>query len=170
MGNHNIANALAGVAAAHHAGVSLTNAGDSLRRFKSVKRRLELLGTPSGISVYDDFAHHPTAISETLAALRANVGDARIIAVLEPRSNTMKLGVHKHILADSLAAADEVYFYKNPEMNWNADALQSTTTHLSDDTQNIIDAISADARKGDHVLIMSNGSFENLHQRLLSAL
>jgi UDP-N-acetylmuramate: L-alanyl-gamma-D-glutamyl-meso-diaminopimelate ligase len=170
LGNHNIANALAGVAAAHHAGVSLTTAGDSLRRFTSVKRRLELLGTHSGISVYDDFAHHPTAIRETLAALRANVGDARIIAVLEPRSNTMKQGVHKHTLADSLAAADQVYFYKNPEMNWDADALQSASISLSGDTQTIIDAISADARKGDHVLIMSNGSFENLHQRLLSVL
>ena len=115
MGDHNIDNGLAAIAAAHHAGVPLANACESLPSFKSVKRRLELLGTPSGISVYDDCAHHPTAISETLNALRANVGKAKIIAVLEPRSNTMKQGVHQHTLADSLAAADEVYFYKNRE-------------------------------------------------------
>ena len=170
LGDHNIANGLAGIAAAHHAGIPLANACESLSSFKSVKRRLELLGTPSGISVYDDFAHHPTAISETLNALRAYVGDAKIIAVLEPRSNTMKQGIHQNTLADSLAVADEVYFYKNPEMKWNADTLKSKTTHLADSTQSIINAIGKHAASGDHVLIMSNGGFENLHQRLLSVL
>jgi UDP-N-acetylmuramate: L-alanyl-gamma-D-glutamyl-meso-diaminopimelate ligase len=170
LGNHNIANGLAAIAAAHHAGVPLANACESLNSFKSVKRRLELLGSPSGISVYDDFAHHPTAISETLNALRANVGGAKIIAVLEPRSNTMKQGVHQHTLAESLAIADEVYFFKNPEMNWNADTLKSETIQLMDSTQSIINAIANDAVSGDHVLIMSNGGFENLHQRLLSVL
>ena len=170
LGDHNIANGLAGIAAAHHAGIPLANACESLSSFKSVKRRLELLGTPSGISVYDDFAHHPTAISETLNALRAYVGDAKIIAVLEPRSNTMKQGIHQNTLADSLAVADEVYFYKNPEMKWNADTLKSKTTHLVDSTQSIVNAIAKHAASGDHVLIMSNGGFENLHQRLLSVL
>lgn len=170
LGNHNIANGIAAIAAAHHAGIPLANACESLSSFKSVKRRLELLGSPSGVSVYDDFAHHPTAISETLSALRANVGNAKIIAVLEPRSNTMKQGVHQYTLADSLASADEVYFYKNPEMNWNADTLESESIQVMENTQSIIDTITKQAVNGDHVLIMSNGGFEDLHQRLLSAL
>ena len=133
---------------------------------------MELRGEVRGIRVYDDFAHHPTAIATTLDGLRKQVGDARILAVLEPRSNTMKLGIHKDGLAPSLAAADRSYIFAPPDLGWDLRAAFAgqPTAHIFAATQAMVDAVAAEARPGDHVLVMSNGGFEGIHQRLLDAL
>jgi len=172
MGQHNQLNALAALAAAHHAGIPIAQAGEALKTFKNVKRRLELRGTVKGIQVYDDFAHHPTAIAVTLEALRQRVGRARIIAVLEPRSNTMRLGVHQTTLAPSLAQADIVIWYEPPNLSWS---LSKVTQSLANakifrDLTSLIEHLVTIARSGDQILIMSNGDFQNLHHRLLEAL
>ena len=120
QGQHNAMNALAAVAAARHAGVPVAVSIEALNKFRGVKRRMEVRGQITGITIYDDFAHHPTAIATTLAGLRKQVGKQRILAVLEPRSNTMRLGIHKESLPASLADADEVYVYSPPEVDWNA--------------------------------------------------
>jgi len=172
LGRHNRANALAAIAAARHAGVSPVEACDALGRFQSVKRRMELRGTAAGVSVYDDFAHHPTAIATTLAGLRHKVGRARVLAVLEPRSNTMKLGVMKNALPASVVDADLVYCY-GANLGWNpAEALAplGARARCHDDLQALIDAIAGEARPGDHVLVMSNGGFGGIHQKLLDRL
>ncbi|MCB1723312.1 MAG: UDP-N-acetylmuramate:L-alanyl-gamma-D-glutamyl-meso-diaminopimelate ligase [Chromatiaceae bacterium] len=172
-GQHNVANALAALAAARHAGVPPTVGIEALNRFRNVKRRMELRGERRGVSVYDDFAHHPTAIRLTLEGLRRHVGGQRILAVLEPRSNTMRMGVHAGLLAGSLAVADRVWVYAPPNLGWDA---RSTLSELGarlvvgDTTQAIVDDVSAMAASGDQVLIMSNGGFEGIHQRLLDAL
>lgn len=172
-GRHNVANALAALAAARHAGVPPAVAIEGLADFRNVRRRMELRGEQAGVKVYDDFAHHPTAIETTLAGLRAQVGEARIIAVLEPRSNTMRLGVHAERLAPAMWAADRVLVYSPPELNWDA---ARVFTELGDRAEvftsvaDIIGAIVKGKQPGDHVLIMSNGGFENIHQRLLDAL
>ncbi|MFT3906107.1 MAG: UDP-N-acetylmuramate:L-alanyl-gamma-D-glutamyl-meso-diaminopimelate ligase [Steroidobacteraceae bacterium] len=173
LGAHNVDNALAAIAAARHAGVPTARAIDALSRFAGVRRRLELRGEVGGVRVYDDFAHHPTAISTTLEGLRRRVGGARIIAVLEPRSNTMKLGVHRDTLGASLAGADEVWLYTPPNLGW--DAAQSVAglgrrAHASNNLDQLLAGLNASARSGDHVLIMSNGGFGGLHARLLDAL
>ncbi len=173
LGDHNISNALAAVAAAHHVGVEPAAAVASLGRFQGVKRRMEVIGGVGGITVYDDFAHHPTAIASTLAGLRHRVGAARVFAVLEPRSNTMKLGTHKHTLSPSVAEADFAWWYQPTGLDWDlADSLD-----MSDGRQRIfrrvdeiIDALCREATDGDHIVIMSNGGFEGIHQRLLEAL
>lgn len=172
LGEHNQANALAAIAAARHAGVSPAAACEALGRFANVKRRMELRGTVGGVAVYDDFAHHPTAIATTLAGLRHKVGKARILAVLEPRSNTMKLGVMKDALPGSLVDADVIFCY-GANLGWNpADALAplgaKATCH--DDLDALASAVAAAAKPGDHVLIMSNGSFGGIHQKLLARL
>jgi len=171
-GTHNVRNGLAAIAAARHAGVPPAMAIDALARFQNVKRRMELRGEVNGIRVYDDFAHHPTAIATTLDGLRKQVGEARILAVLEPRSNTMRLGVHKDQLADSLTQADRVYVYASGNLGWNAQEafapLPSARTF--DNTQAIVDAVATDARPGDHVLVMSNGGFEGIHSRIVESI
>jgi UDP-N-acetylmuramate: L-alanyl-gamma-D-glutamyl-meso-diaminopimelate ligase len=171
-GHHNRANALAAIAAARHVGVTPEVALDALTRFEGVKRRLELRGTVRGVAVYDDFAHHPTAITLTVEGLRRQVGDARILAVLEPRSNTMKLGVMKDQLPASLTQADKVFCY-GANLGWDArDALQpiAAKTVVEDDLDALVAAIVAEARDGDRILVMSNGGFGGIHGKLLAAL
>ena len=173
IGRHNMANALAALAAANHAGVAPEEAVASLGRFRNVKRRMELRGEAGGVRVYDDFAHHPTAIGLTLDGLRRQVGEARIIAVLEPRSNTMKRGVQADRLADALGQADRVYLLAPDDLQWDARAALAplgTRAEVLDDVQVIVERISHWARPGDHLLVMSNGGFGGIHQRLLEAL
>ena len=172
LGVHNQENALAALAAARHAGVPVAHALAALAEFRNVKRRLETRGTVNGVTVYDDFAHHPTAIKTTLAGLRGKVGTARIFAVLEPRSNTMKLGVMKDALAGSLAAADRVYCY-GAGLGWDpAGPLTplGSRAEIHHDIAQLVAAIAAAAQTGDHVLIMSNGGFGGIHARLLAQL
>ncbi len=173
LGEHNRMNALAAVAAARHAGVPAQLAIEALTYFKSVKRRMELRGVINNIHVYDDFAHHPTAIQTTLAGLRDKVGAAHILAVLEPRSNTMKLGVWRDSLATSLAQADHIFCYADPQIGWDVTAALAPLGHKAEthhDLFTMIHAISTLARPGDHVLIMSNGGFGGLHDKLLNSL
>jgi UDP-N-acetylmuramate: L-alanyl-gamma-D-glutamyl-meso-diaminopimelate ligase len=172
LGEHNRMNALATIAAARHAGVAIATSIAALTEFKNVKRRMELRGIENQVSVYDDFAHHPTAIETTVAGLRAKVGNARILAVLEPRSNTMKLGVMKSALPASLKQADLVFCYQ-ANLGWDAkEALTSIAdkTQVHDDLQQLINAIVSQANAGDQVLVMSNGGFGGIHQKLLDAL
>ena len=173
IGLHNVQNALSAVAAAAHVGVSPQQAILALADFGGVKRRMELRGTEAGVRVYDDFAHHPTAIASTLAGLRRQVGSERIIALLEPRSNTMRMGVHGGALAASLAAADRVIVYSPPDLGWDAlSALAplSERLDLCTDLEQVLTTAMAAAGPGDHLLIMSNGGFGNIHQRLLDRL
>jgi len=173
IGMHNVHNALASVAAARHAGVIAHEAVAALNEFKSVKRRMEVRGTVNGITVYDDFAHHPTAINLTLEGLRHKVGEARIIAILEPRSNTMRMGVHADTLAPSLEAADEVLLYNPPDLGWDAGKVVKAlgdSAILFDDIAEIVKHVAAEARPGDHVLVMSNGGFGGIHQKIIEAL
>jgi len=172
LGRHNVENAIAAIAAARHAGVAAGAAIDALNAFKGVRRRMEVRGVVNGITVYDDFAHHPTAVATTVEGLRRKVGKARIIAVLEPRSNTMKLGTHSAALAQALSAADRVWMYQGPEVKWDVSssvmslgARASVATSL----ETLIDSIRLEARSGDHVLIMSNGGFGGVHGKLLDA-
>ena len=169
-GRHNGLNALAAIAAARHAGVPVGESLRALAAFRGVRRRLELRGTVGGIALYDDFAHHPTAIAATLQALRREVGAGRILAVLEPRSNTMKLGTMKSALAQSLAAADLVFCYAK-NLGWDAAASLAplgARAKTADDLAVLTDAIVLAARPGDVVLVMSNGSFGGIHDRLLA--
>jgi UDP-N-acetylmuramate: L-alanyl-gamma-D-glutamyl-meso-diaminopimelate ligase len=173
LGRHNAANAIAAVAAACHAGISEEAALEALCRFGGVKRRLEVRGVVRDIVVYDDFAHHPTAIATTLDGVRRKAGQGRVIAVLEPRSNTMKLGTHKAALANSLAGADRVFVYQSPEVKWDvAEAMQplGELATVQADSALLVAEIVAEARPGDHLVLMSNGSFAGLHERLLQAL
>jgi UDP-N-acetylmuramate: L-alanyl-gamma-D-glutamyl-meso-diaminopimelate ligase len=172
LGEHNRMNALAVLAAARHVGVPVGVGIDGLSAFRNVKRRMEVRGTVNDITVYDDFAHHPTAIETTVAGLRAKVGNARILAVLEPRSNTMKLGVMKAALPGSLKDADRVFCYA-ANLGWDAAAALEplgTTASASDDLGQLIEAIASEARPGDHILVMSNGGFGGIHQKLLERL
>nr|VFJ96538.1 MAG: UDP-N-acetylmuramate: L-alanyl-gamma-D-glutamyl-meso-diaminopimelate ligase [Candidatus Kentron sp. LFY] len=173
IGHHNVQNALGAIAAAHHAGVPVASSCRALGGFRGVKRRLERCGTVRGITIYDDFAHHPTAIAATLEGLRARVGEQRIIAVLEPRSNTMRLGIHRHALAPALADADLAWIHVPPGLDWDADSVVAQFGpggHLRDDIDAIIGDIVRIARPQDNVVIMSNGGFGGIQQRLLSAL
>jgi UDP-N-acetylmuramate: L-alanyl-gamma-D-glutamyl-meso-diaminopimelate ligase len=173
LGRHNAENALAALVAACHAGVDEQAALEALRRFGGVRRRLEVRGTVDGVVVYDDFAHHPTAIETTLEGVRRKATGGRVIAVLEPRSNTMKLGTHKAALADSLRRADKVFVYQSPEVKWDvADAMQplGALSTVQTDLAQLTAALAAEARPGDHFVLMSNGSFGGLHDRLLAAL
>jgi len=177
MGKHNQMNALAAIAAANHIGIHPENAAKALAEFKNVKRRLELIGIKNHIHVYDDFAHHPTAIATTLDGLRKQVGNARILAVLEPRSNTMKLGVMKSQLPDSLRSADLVFAYGavsgKDALGWD---LQEAITPLGvrgksfQDLSRLVESIGTAAKPGDHILVMSNGGFGGVHQKILQRL
>jgi UDP-N-acetylmuramate: L-alanyl-gamma-D-glutamyl-meso-diaminopimelate ligase len=172
LGEHNRMNALAAIAAARHAGVPATVALEALRQFKNVKRRMEVRGEVREITVYDDFAHHPTAIRTTLEGLRDKVNGARVIAVLEPRSNTMKMGVWKDGLAPSLAASNLVFCY-SANTGWDvksALAPLGSKALIHDDLDALVTAIALSARRGDHILIMSNGAFGGVHEKLLKAL
>ncbi|MBI5937493.1 MAG: UDP-N-acetylmuramate:L-alanyl-gamma-D-glutamyl-meso-diaminopimelate ligase [Betaproteobacteria bacterium] len=172
LGDHNRMNGLAAIAAARHAGVPAKAGIEALGRFQNVKRRLELRGEVNGIAVYDDFAHHPTAIETTVAGLRGKVNGARILAVLEPRSNTMKLGAMKAQLPGSLHGADAVFCYAGG-VDWD---VAGTLAPLGDkatvhqDLAAMIEAIAQAAKSGDHVLIMSNGGFGGIHDKLLARL
>jgi UDP-N-acetylmuramate: L-alanyl-gamma-D-glutamyl-meso-diaminopimelate ligase len=172
LGEHNLMNGVAALAAARHAGVPINIGIEALRRFKNVKRRMEVRGVRNGITVYDDFAHHPTAIRTTLDGLRSKVKGARIIAVLEPRSNTMKMGVWKESLANSLAPADEVFCYNANPGGEAGKALASLGKRAAtyEDLNDLIAAITTTTRPGDHVVVMSNGAFGDIHERLLEAM
>jgi len=172
FGEHNRMNALATLAAARHVGVAPARAIQALARFAGVRRRMEVRGRAGGVTVYDDFAHHPTAIRTTLEGLRQVVSKARIIAVLEPRSNTMKRGIMKNELPASVAAADRTYVFDSG-LGWDAAAVFAplgTRARCINDLDELLSAVAADARPGDHVLVMSNGGFGGIHGRLLSRL
>nr|WP_275672568.1 UDP-N-acetylmuramate:L-alanyl-gamma-D-glutamyl-meso-diaminopimelate ligase [Thermomonas flagellata] len=173
LGDHNVLNGLAALAACAAAGVELAPLLPALAQFRGIKRRLEVVGRHAGITVYDDFAHHPTAIATTLAGLRAKVGSARILVAMEPRSNSMRLGAHAHALAPSLALADGVVFLARPELPWDAGkviaALRGEGVAVAD-AEALIAALAARARAGDHVVFMSNGGFDGAPRRFLARL
>ena len=173
IGEHNALNATAAIAAAEHVGISPTAGAAALTEFEGVKRRLELIAEINGIRLYDDFAHHPTAVAETLRALRARASDARIIAVLEPRSNTMRLGVHKDALESALRAADLSLLLQPAGLSWDlSDATQAlgAKREVFDNVDAIISRVIKMARSGDEIVIMSNGAFGGIHQRLVASL
>jgi len=173
IGEHNANNALAAIIAAHDIGISVDKACAALSEFKSVKRRLECIFDANGIRVYDDFAHHPTAITKTLKALRQHAGSQRLIAIMEPRSNTMRMGIHAETLANAFVDADLVLLFQANNVDWDIAA------HMSDlgdrcrvftDIEDIISLISQDHQQGDHIVIMSNGAFGGLHKKLIDVL
>lgn len=173
LGEHNVNNALAAMAAARHVGVTFQYAGEALAEFKGIKRRMELVGEVDNIRLYDDFAHHPTAITTTVNGLRANIGERRLIAILEPRSNTMKMGVHKDSLGASLQEADQILLFEQGEMDWSLSSIaeqlgEKASVYQSID--DIVEVVSQQAQSGDEILVMSNGGFGGIHQRILTAL
>ncbi len=172
FGAHNRLNALAAIAAARHVGVEPAQAIEALGTFSGVRRRMQVRGLARGVTVYDDFAHHPTAIRVTLEGLRQRIGGARILAVLEPRSNTMKRGVMKEALPASLAQADRVFVY-TVGLGWDAQAVFSPLGERArciDELDRLVAAVAAEARTGDQVLVMSNGGFGGIHDKLLERL
>ena len=172
-GQHNVFNALSAIAAARHVGVRPETALEALSSFQGVKRRMELLDTVEGIAIYDDFAHHPTAIETTLQGLRARVGQQRIIAVIEPRSNTMKLGSHQVRLAPATEDADHVIWYQSPDLGWSLQSVVDSSNceaEISTSVEGIVDQLKSSAKAGDHIVIMSNGGFGGIHQKLVTAL
>ncbi|WGE90678.1 UDP-N-acetylmuramate:L-alanyl-gamma-D-glutamyl-meso-diaminopimelate ligase [Actinobacillus genomosp. 1] len=174
IGAHNMHNALMAIAAAHHAGVSVAGACEALGSFINANRRLEVKGEVNGITVYDDFAHHPTAIAATIDALRGKVGkEQRILAVLEPRSNTMKMGVHKEDIAPSLADANAVFVYQPDTIPWEVSVITDNLTQpakWSADLDELVKMVVEEAKPTDHILVMSNGAFGGIHNKLLQAL
>ena len=173
IGAHNMENALAAIAAARHAGVEVARSIAALAQFKGIARRMQLRGEVRGVRVYDDFAHHPTAIATTIDGLRKRIGAARLIAVLEPRSHTMRMGVHQQTLGPSLAGADQVWLYAPPDLGWDISSVAGSLGargHVSDRIDTLTSELVATARAGDHVLVMSNGGFGGLHGKLLAAL
>lgn len=173
LGDHSIHNALAAIAAARHAGVPVEQALAALAEYQGVKRRMEVRGEVKGVTVYDDFAHHPTAIATTLQGLRRRVGDARILLVLEPRSNTMRMGVHRDTLAASMQGADLIWMHEPPELDWSLAEMSKALdvpVVVCDSVAAIVAGVKQAARSGDHVLVMSNGGFGGIHQRLLDSL
>lgn len=173
LGSHNVLNGLAAIAAARHAGVMVEHAIAALAEFEGIKRRLEVRATINDITIYDDFAHHPTAIATTLEGLRKRVGKARIIAVLEPRSNTMRMGVHKHELVSSVSQADIVFMYQPANLGWDLQqVIGEAGAHIivENEISDLVKTISEQARAGDHILIMSNGSFGGIHEKMIEAL
>ena len=173
LGEHNMHNALAAIAAARHAGVPVAQAVAALAEYRGVKRRMEVRGECGGVTVYDDFAHHPTAIASTLQGLRNRVGGSRILLVLEPRSNTMRLGVHRDTLAASMQGADRVWLHQPEDIDWSLAEIATqldVPVSVEETVEAIVSAVVAEARAGDHVLIMSNGGFGGIHEKLLAAL
>ncbi len=173
IGQFNAENALAAITAAHHVGVAPNQACASLADLKNVKRRLECLAQVHQISVYDDFAHHPTAIRATLKALRQKVKAQRIIAIMEPRSNTMRQGVHKDVFADAFNDADKIFLYAGDDLQWDLSKATSSLgekVKIMQNIEDIISSVATIATAEDHILIMSNGGFQGLHQKLIAAL
>ncbi len=173
VGDHNVDNALMAIAAARHVGVTPDLACEALAKFINTKRRLELKGEVNGVTVYDDFAHHPTAIELTLGGLRNKVGKQRILAVLEPRSATMKRGVHKETLAASLSAADQVFLYQPDSIDWSVEDIAEQChqpAQVSSNVDELVTMIVEQAESTDQILVMSNGGFEGIHVKLLDAL
>ena len=173
IGKHNVANALMAIAASRHVGITPAKAIIALATFENAKRRLELKGQMNGVTVYDDFAHHPTAIHTTIDGLRAKVGQQRIFAILEPRSNTMKQGVHQHTLFNSMSEADAIFMYQPDDIHWDMHAMINgfeQTTKIEKNLDSLIEHVVEQAKPGDHLLVMSNGSFGGIHQKLLDKL
>ncbi len=173
IGDHNVHNGLMAIAAAHNVGVTVPMAIASLAEFVNVKRRMEVKGIVENVTVYDDFAHHPTAIKTTVEGLRAKVGVNRILAILEPRSNTMKLGIHKHELTQSWQDSDEVYIFEPANLSWSIDevaAASKVPVHNYQDVDKLVEAVIKEAQPSDHILVMSNGGFAGIHAKLLNAL
>ena len=173
LGQHNVSNALAAIAAARHVGVNISQACEALATFKGVKRRMELYGEVKGIRVYDDFAHHPTAIELTIKGLKANIGERKLIAILELRSNTMRMGVHKESLANCLQVADRVILFNQSAMDWSLSTIQQQLGEKATVEQSIDDIVGLirdEAMRGDAILIMSNGGFDGIHQKILTVL
>ncbi len=173
LGRHNVLNGLAALAAVHAVGVDVAAVAPALAGFHSVKRRMEVIGQASGITIYDDFAHHPTAIHTTLEGLRARIGQLRIVVAMEPRSNSMRLGAHADALAPSLDIADAVVFLARPELPWDAakviDAVRGDATAVAD-TDTLLARLQAQVQAGDHVVFMSNGGFDDAPRRFLALL
>ena len=173
LGPHNRMNALSAIIAAQHVGVPVEQSIEALKHFKGVRRRMEVSGEVNDVTIYDDFAHHPTAITDTLKGLRDAIGDSRIWAVLEPRSNTMRMGVHKGQLASSLQQADKIIMFQPVDVDWD---MQSVVDEAGDSAQllrsidSIVDLLAEQVRPGDHVLVMSNGAFGGIHEKILEAL
>ena len=172
-GEHNVENAITAIAAARHVGVAPGIAAQAMAEFGGVRRRLELLGRPGEVAVYDDFAHHPTAIATTLQGLRARSGTGRVIALVEPRSNTMRMGEHREQLAASTALADRVYWFQPAGMNWSLDSVvehSEAPAQLVENIDELARQVALEAMPGDQIVIMSNGSFGGIHQKLLDQL
>ncbi|QBY03810.1 UDP-N-acetylmuramate:L-alanyl-gamma-D-glutamyl-meso-diaminopimelate ligase [Thalassotalea sp. HSM 43] len=173
LGDFNIDNGLMAIAAARHAGVPVPVACDALESFINTKRRQELVGEVNEIRVYDDFAHHPTAISKNLSGFRARVGQQRILAVLEPRSNTMKAGVHRDTLASSLDHADQVFLYQDDNVQWSVEDMVAECqgqAFFRDDIDQLVSLVAEQAQAGDHIVVMSNGGFGGFHTKLIEKL
>lgn len=173
IGEHNMNNCLMAIAAAHHSGVKISDAIESMASFENVKRRMEIKGIVNGITIYDDFAHHPTAIATTLDGLRKKVGTQNILAVVEPRSNTMRMGVHKTELSQSWHQANKVYLFEPSSLDWSLNELienSEVAVETHSNVSAIVDSLVASAKPGDHILIMSNGGFDGIHQKLMDAL
>ena len=173
IGLHNVDNALAAISAARHAGVLPERSCVALSAFSGVRRRMEMRGTAAGVQVYDDFAHHPTAIATTLEGLRRRVGRERIVAVVELRSNTMRAGVHRDTMADSLRIADSVWLQVPAALGWDIGAVLASLgpkAKAATDPEALLAGLNSELRRGDHALLMSNGGFGGLHERLLKAL
>jgi UDP-N-acetylmuramate: L-alanyl-gamma-D-glutamyl-meso-diaminopimelate ligase len=172
-GEHNVENAVTAIAAAKHAGIAPAVAAAALAEFNGVRRRLELLGRPGDIAVYDDFAHHPTAIATTLKGLRAREARGRLIALIEPRSNTMRMGEHRGKLAAATADADVVHWFQPEGLDWSLESVVAGSpgvARLHTDIDELVATVVEDAREGDQIVIMSNGSFGGIHQKLLARL
>lgn len=173
VGDHNVNNALMAIAAARHVGVTVDLACEALGKFINTKRRLELKGIEAGVTVYDDFAHHPTAIDLTLDGLRNKVSERKIIAVFEPRSSTMKMGVHQQTLAAAFKHADVVALYQPNNIKWSVQSVAdqcSQTAFVEDDIDELVQRVVAQTNEGDQILVMSNGGFGGIHAKLLQAL
>ncbi len=171
-GRHNVYNALSAIAAARHAGILAADAITALAQFQNVKRRMEVIARINNVTLYDDFAHHPTAIATTLDGLRKQVGHERVIAIVEPRSNTMRMGVHTQTLAQSLNGADQALIYQPPGMGWDLSELKKYADNIEicQSLDEIITKLKLEARHGGHFVLMSNGSFGGIYQRLQNEL
>lgn len=173
LGYHNVSNALAALLAARHAGVPITTGMAALPSFAGVARRLEMLGDAGGVYLYDDFAHHPTAIAATLNALRAHIGTGNLVAVVEPRSNTMRMGKHEDGLASAFKAADKTWFYQPPDIDWSLEKIVSglgQDARVARTIDELANGLIPTLTPGDHVVFMSNGSFDGLPRRIQQAL
>ena len=172
-GDHNLCNGISAIAAARHVGVTPEIAAEALCQFEGVKRRMELLAQPGGVAVYDDFAHHPTAIETTLAGLRAKVGKGKIIAIIEPRSNTMRMGAHLDKLAAATQLADEVIWYQPEGLDWSLQTVIDAShgkARILRSISSVVNEVAATALSGNHIVIMSNGGFGGIHQLLIDKL